>query len=446
MRSAPYCINVLLALIMLLTGEMLAQSTIIKLPKTDTTSNFIIMNNNNETLMKLNSDGGFCLFGNVISGNIPATGSGRRLLWYPKKGAFRAGTVSGSHWDDDSIGYNSVALGGSNIARGDYSVAMGYNNSAWGNQSVAIGEENLASGNWAIAIGKFSVASGVSSVAIGEKSVASGPWSVAVGYQTTAFGFASVALGDPVEAAGDSAVAIGHELYAGAKNSVALGNYVDINPEHEGAMVISDASNSKSRTASSGPQEMTMRFAGGYRLFSNDECSRGVKLVPGGNSWEGTSDSTKKTNFLEANGEYFLESLSKLRLGSWNFKDQDPKQFRHYGPMAQEIFHYFGKDAYGTIGNDTTLATADMDGIMMICLQALEKRTSELRMAQKALEVTIGELQKANEKIAELENLVQLQQTGYNELKGEISKMKNELKSMTESVNEKLQENVAQNR
>jgi hypothetical protein len=45
--------------------------------------------------------------------------------------------------------------------------------------------------------------------------------------------------------------------------------------------------------------------------------------------------------------------------------------------MAQEIFHYFGKDDFGTIGNDTTLATADMDGIIMIALQALEKRTTE---------------------------------------------------------------------
>ena len=45
--------------------------------------------------------------------------------------------------------------------------------------------------------------------------------------------------------------------------------------------------------------------------------------------------------------------------------------------MAQEIFHYCGKDDFGTIGNDTTLATADMDGIIMIALQALEKRTTE---------------------------------------------------------------------
>ena len=71
--------------------------------------------------------------------------------------------------------------------------------------------------------------------------------------------------------------------------------------------------------------------------------------------------------------------------------------------MAQDIFYYFGKDKLGTIGNDTTLSTADMDGIMMICLQALEKRTVELRNAA--------------EKISELENII-------NNLANEFNKMK----------------------
>lgn len=62
--------------------------------------------------------------------------------------------------------------------------------------------------------------------------------------------------------------------------------------------------------------------------------------------------------------------------------------------MAQEIFHYFGKDDYGTIGNDTTLATADMDGIMMIALQALEKRTAEQTDLISVLINRIEELEK----------------------------------------------------
>jgi hypothetical protein len=141
---------------------------------------------------------------------------------------------------------------------------------------------------------------------------------------------------------------------------------------------------------------MTMRFAHGYRLFTDSAASVGASLAPGGSSWGTISDSTKKTNYVKADGDYFLSSLAKLRLGSWNYKSQDAKQYRHYGPMAQEIYHWFGHDGKGTIGCDTLLASADMDGIMMICLQALEKRTTALNSA-------LEELKTEKEKVASIE-------------------------------------------
>lgn len=65
-----------------------------------------------------------------------------------------------------------------------------------------------------------------------------------------------------------------------------------------------------------------------------------------------------------------------MRLVSWNYKRQDPAQYRHYGPMAQDFYAAFGKDKYGNIGNDTTINSADFDGVNMIAIQALEKRTA----------------------------------------------------------------------
>ncbi len=47
--------------------------------------------------------------------------------------------------------------------------------------------------------------------------------------------------------------------------------------------------------------------------------------------------------------------------------------------MAQDFFAPFGKDKYGTVGNDTTIASADFDGINFIAIQALEKRTAALQ-------------------------------------------------------------------
>ena len=96
--------------------------------------------------------------------------------------------------------------------------------------------------------------------------------------------------------------------------------------------------------------------------------------------------------------------------------------------MAQEIFHYFGKDEFGTIGNDTTLATADMDGIMMICLQALEKRTTELKSKQ-------NELSKAKEEISELKSTIY-------DIKTELNQMKNKLSILSMSIS-KLEEDKA---
>ena len=85
------------------------------------------------------------------------------------------------------------------------------------------------------------------------------------------------------------------------------------------------------------------------------------------------SDSTKKENFIKANGEDFLTKLKSLKLGSWNYKTNQPKPERFYGPMAQEIFTSFGKDQLGTIGCDTLVSTLNMDGLLFIFCPSIGK-------------------------------------------------------------------------
>ncbi len=43
--------------------------------------------------------------------------------------------------------------------------------------------------------------------------------------------------------------------------------------------------------------------------------------------------------------------------------------------MAQDFFAAFGHDAVGTIGTPTTITSGDLDGILMVAAQALEKRS-----------------------------------------------------------------------
>jgi hypothetical protein len=81
-----------------------------------------------------------------------------------------------------------------------------------------------------------------------------------------------------------------------------------------------------------------------------------------------------------------------MNLTSWNYKGQDPKTLRHYGPMAQDFFAAFGKDEYGTIGTDTTINQADFDGINLIAIQALAKRTEQLEKQNNELLVELAEI------------------------------------------------------
>src|SRR5262249_23235254 len=101
-----------------------------------------------------------------------------------------------------------------------------------------------------------------------------------------------------------------------------------------------------------------------------------VTVIEGQVPYSYTSDRNRKENFQLVAGEEVLGKLRGLRLTSWNYLGQDAKQFRHYGPLAPDFFAAFGHDGMGTIGTPTTITSGDLDGILMVASQALEKRTS----------------------------------------------------------------------
>ena len=112
-----------------------------------------------------------------------------------------------------------------------------------------------------------------------------------------------------------------------------------------------------------------------------------------------TSDRNKKENFEPLDGHAVLDKIRAIPVQSWNYIGQDATQFRHYGPVAQDFFAAFGHDAIGTIGTPTTINSGDMQGILMIAVQALEDRTATQRE-------TITRLQAANADLkARLEDL-----------------------------------------
>jgi hypothetical protein len=164
-----------------------------------------------EFKLSLNNDGAIIAKGTYGSGDTLSTsGAGTRLIWYPKKAAFRTGYVSGTQWDNNNIG--------------DYSMAGGYDSNASGAKSVAFGYSTVASGESSIALGYLSGAYGFNSAAIGS-AFAEGIYSLALGRQSYAQGEKSIAIGpDDAWAAGDKSIAIGNEAYSEGYQSVAFGS------------------------------------------------------------------------------------------------------------------------------------------------------------------------------------------------------------------------------
>lgn len=117
-----------------------------------------------------------------------------------------------------------------------------------------------------------------------------------------------------------------------------------------------------------------------------------VTVIEGQVAYTFTSDANAKENFQPVDGADVLRKLRGMNLTSWNYKGHDAEQFRHYGPTAQEFFDAFGHDGVGTSGTPTTINSGDMAGILMIAVQALEKRNQEL-------EATVTELNSRLEKL-----------------------------------------------
>jgi len=90
------------------------------------------------TALHVTGNDGVLFEGTYHNGTALSLGAGTRMMWYPKKAAFRAGSISGTQWDDANIGY--------------YSTAMGYNTTASGYSSTAMGREIEAGGDYSFAI------------------------------------------------------------------------------------------------------------------------------------------------------------------------------------------------------------------------------------------------------------------------------------------------------
>jgi hypothetical protein len=351
----------------------------------------------------------------ITPGDPPVSGTGTRMMWYADKAAFRAGGVDVADlWDKENVGVYTFASGWDTEASGSSSTAMGEGCIASGHRSTAIGWWANASGNRSTAMGGLTFASGDVSTAVGHVTIASGAYSTAMGLGTTASGHSSTAMGYATEASGDYSTAMGVNASTNYKiGAFAIG-------DNSGTGISNDADN-----------QMVMRFAGGYKLYSDAGSTVGVALDPSSNSWSVISDKRKKENFRPIDGNGILKKIGSMQLTSWNYKGQDPKTYRHYGPMAQDFYAAFGSDGVGTVGNDTTINQADMAGVTFAAVQALVSRDEQQQKEIDLLKRQNEELMKQNEA---LKATVKKYNEENNVLKAEVTNINANLQNRLEML------------
>jgi hypothetical protein len=323
----------------------------------------------NYPLFTVDSAGGLLARGDLGNGAVPMTGTGLRLMWYPSKGAFRAGNAV-DQWNDASIGFYSWAGGNLTTATGFASFAFGDQCAAGGTGAVCFGSSNEAPGTVSFAAGASSVASGFGSTSMGYTNVASGQGAVALGYR--------------VSADADYSMALGHRATTGGRT---------------GAFIWGDQSTTTVASSTANNQFM-VRAAGGVRLRTNATLTTGCDLPAGSGVFSCTSDRDTKEDFRRIDGEEVLAKVARMPVESWRYKDEG-HGVRHLGPVAQDF-----RAAFGLGTDDKSIGLLDIDGVNMAAIQALERRTQELRAKSAEVDALKAEMEELRRGLSRLEAAV----------------------------------------
>ena len=279
----------------------------------------------------------------------------------------------------------SVLTNGSG-ASGLYSTALGTNTMASGQYSTAMGVATKATNSASTALGGYTTASGQYSTAMGYVTTASGYTSTAMGAGTTASGADSTAMGNGTTASGDFSTALGSYTTASATDSTAMGAYASAT--NYGSFVWSDHSTGAG-TFSTNNNSVTMRAAGGYRLFSNSGMSAGVSLAANGTAWAVISDRNVKKDFAAVDSVGILEKLAAMPVTQWHYNWEDASVTPHIGPMAQDF-----KAAFYPGTDDKSITTLEFDGVELAAIQGLNQKLEQKETEIAELKARLDRLEK----------------------------------------------------
>lgn len=169
-----------------------------------------------------------------------------------------------------------------------------------------------------------------------------------------------------------SFIAGGSHNVVNSQRSVSLGSYTNTN-SNNGCFIFGDNSTTTA-TNNTVANQFMVRAAGGTVFYTNAGLTSGVQLASGAGAWATVSDKNKKENFERVEGETVLSKISNMEIKAWNYIAQGAN-IRHLGPTAQDFY-----TAFELGESDTTITTVDIDGINLLAIQTLEKRTKELQV------------------------------------------------------------------
>ncbi len=371
----------------------------------------------------LNLDNSTATTGNILKGGVPFVqnfGSGNTAIGLNAGNLTMSGTentmtgVNAQHLNtsgnwNTSTGFNALSsniTGNGNTASGHNALlnnTTGKYNAAFGKDALysnTVGDSNTACGFQTL----FSNTNGLNNSAVGFQALLynNGGSNTAVGFQALLnntvgsgnTGIGNHALHSNVNGGRNSALGDGSLQNNTSSSNTACGasaliaNVGGTGNTGYGALAlygnISGSYNTAigfaANVASDGLTNATVIGYGASVNASNKVRigNTSVTKIEGQVAYTFTSDRNQKENFRAVDGEEVLRKISNFGITSWNYKNNDPTTFRHYGPMAQEFFAAFGHDSMGQVGDSVTINSGDEAGILMIAVQALEKRTAEL--------------------------------------------------------------------
>jgi hypothetical protein len=272
-----------------------------------------------------------------------------------------------SAWATIGGGISNTVTGGApqaTIGGGHANVADGVNATVGGGQDNTAGDLNTT-----VAGGYHNVSSGESAaIGGGNNNTAGGAWATVSGgdWNTASGDYATVGGGQGNAAAGDYSFAAGRRAKA----------------NHAGAFVWGDSTDVDVPSPSA--DSFTVRASGGITMHTSSDLISGATLPAGSGSWVSLSDRDAKENLAPVEGEEVLARLAGVPISTWNYKTQDPT-IRHMGPMAQDLYAAFGLGE-----SERHISTIDADGLALVSIQALYRRSQDQATRIERLEAEVS--------------------------------------------------------